>query len=132
MNKQTRVIKQAKASPITARDHAEKIWLAGLGAMSIIQKQGLRIADRMIHEGRAYQARGKELASQLGVKAASLVEARVQPLKDRVQNVRGQVEARFEQGVGRVLSTLGIPSKADVDALIARVDKLSRQLKAAK
>ena len=42
------------------------------------------------------------------------------------------IEARVEQGVGRVLSYAGIPSKADVDALISRVDALSRQLRAAR
>ena len=56
----------------------------------------------------------------------------MKPVRIRLDAMRNDAEARFETGVGRVMSYAGIPSKADVDALIARVDKLSRQLRAAK
>ena len=109
-----------------------KVWLASLGALSILQKQAESVLEGMISEGQSFQARSRKFGRSLGGGLRKAVDQRVAPLLARVTTLRDEVESRFEQGVGRALSYAGIPSKADVDALIARVDKLSRQLRAAK
>ena len=109
-----------------------KVWLASLGAFSILQKQAGSVLEGKISEGQSFQERSRKFGRSLGGEVQKAVDQRVAPLIARVTTLRNEVESRFEQGVGRALSYAGIPSKADVDALIARVDKLSRLLRAAK
>ncbi len=132
MSKQVKVIKQVKPGNVANVDKVEKVWLAGLGAFSIAQKQGAVLFDRMVSEGKVFQVRSEKLARKVSTGVRSALESRMQPVMIRLHAMRSEAEARIELGVGRVMSYAGIPSKADVDALIARVDKLSRQLRAAK
>lgn len=132
MRKQLKVTKPVKATQTASIDNVEKIWLAGLGAFSIAQKQGSEILDGMIREGRSFQLRTDKFARKVSGEIKTVVKNRVAPVKRRLATVRSAAETKLELGIGRVMSYAGIPSKADVDALIARVDKLSRQLRAAR
>ena len=132
MSKQIKVTKQAKPAVKVNVDKASKVWLAGLGAFSIAQKQGAELFESMVSEGKSFQTRSEKLARKVSGEVKSVVAKRMKPVKARLKAVRHNAEARLEQGIGRALSYAGIPSKADVDALISRVDALSRQLRAAK
>lgn len=132
MSKQIKVSKQTKSNNVANVDKAQKVWLAGLGAFSIAQKQGAALFESMVSEGKSFQLRSKKLAHKVSLEVASVVESRMKPVRIRLDAMRSEAEARFETGLGRVMSYAGIPSKADVDALIARVDKLSRQLRTSK
>jgi poly(hydroxyalkanoate) granule-associated protein len=132
VSKQIKVSKTAKTATPTTTEKARKVWLAGLGAVSIVQKQGIDLFESMVHEGKTYQVSSEKLIRKVSAEVKSAVDSRLKPVKIRVKAIRSDAEAKVEQGIGRVLSYAGIPSKADVDALIARVDKLSRQLRTAK
>jgi poly(hydroxyalkanoate) granule-associated protein len=129
------VSKQIKANRKVKRvarpevDQGRTLWLAGIGACSIAQKLGAQWFDTMTREGRTLQARSETLARSVSTRLGSRLSERLEPVVSRVQAVRNDVQARLEQGLGRALSYAGIPSKADVDALIKRVDALSRQLR---
>ncbi|MEP6882955.1 MAG: phasin family protein [Dokdonella sp.] len=132
MSKQIKPRSKTKTTMTTTADKSRKVWLAGLGAFSIAQKQGMELFEVMVTEGKSYQQRSEKVVRKLSNEALSVVESRMQPVRIRLKAIRNDAEAKFEQGLGRVMSYAGIPSKADVDALISRVDKLSRQLRAAK
>lgn len=132
MSKQIKASNKSRTPMTTTADNGRKLWLAGLGAFSIAQKQGLELFDVMVTEGKSYQQRSEKIVRKLSSEAVSVVESRMQPVKVRLKAIRRDAEAKLEHGMGRVMSYAGIPSKADVDTLIARVDKLSRQLRAAK
>lgn len=132
MSKQIKMNKQSKASTMSTADKAQKMWLAGLGAFSIAQKQSIVMFESMVSEGKAYQASSEKIVRKVSKDVQGMVESRMKPVKLRLKAIRNDAEAKLEKGVGRAMSYVGIPSKADVDALIARVDKLSRQLRAAK
>ena len=132
MSKQIKVTKQARPAAKVNVDKARKVWLAGLGAFSIVQKQGAEVFENMVSEGKSFQTRSEKLARKVSGEIRTVVSKRMKPVKARLQSVRREAEARVEQGVGRVLSYAGIPSKADVDALISRVDSLCKQLRAAR
>lgn len=132
MSKQIRLSKNSKAKVAINADKAEKLWLASLGAVSIAQKMGAELVDNMTAEGMSFQIRSKKFAKKVATDLSSGINSRIKPVKARLLATRRDVEVRFEKGLGQVLSYAGIPSKADVDALITRVDRLSRQLRAAK
>lgn len=130
--RKTRTTKTAKATSKPGMEKAQKMWLAGLGAVSIVQKQGAEMFESMISEGKSFQARSGKLARKVSAEVKTVVASRAKPVQARLLAVRRNAEARIEQGVGRALSYAGIPSKADVDALISRVDALSRKLRTAR
>ena len=132
MSKQIKLSKNSKAKVMTNADKAEKFWLASLGAVSIAQKMGNELLENMIVEGKSFQVRGEKMARKVSTGVRTGIKSRVQPIQARLLATRKNAEAKFEKGLGRALSYAGIPSKADVDALITRVDRLSRQLRAAK
>lgn len=132
MSKQIKASSKAKTTMTSTADKSRKVWLAGLGAFSIAQKQGADLFEVMVSEGKSYQQRSEKLVRKLSSEARTVIDSRMKPVRIRLKAIRSDAEAKFEQGIGRVMSYAGIPSKADVDALIARVDKLSRQLRAAK
>lgn len=131
MSKQIKARRPAKAKvAVTKVDKAEKLWLAGLGAVSIAQKMGAELADNMVSEGKSFRTRGSKFARTVSADLRKGIESRVKPIKAVLLAKRKSAEMKIEKGIGRALSYAGIPSKADVDALVARVDRLSRQLRA--
>ncbi len=113
-------------------DTPQKIWLAGLGAVAVAQREGGKALETLIGEGKRMQSRTSRIARDVQRQASVAVSARVKPVRARLHAVRRDVEASLERGVGQVLSFAGVPSKADVDALVVRIDKLSRQLRSAR
>jgi poly(hydroxyalkanoate) granule-associated protein len=125
--------KKRASTPATVRaDAARDAWLAGLGAVAVVQKQGRAAFEALVVEGRQLQVRGERIARALGEQARSGLDAGLKPVRQRFDGLRREASARIEHGVGRALSWAGVPSKADVDGLIKRIDTLSRQLRAAR
>ena len=125
--------KKRASAAVTARaDAARDAWLAGLGAVSVVQKQGRAAFEALVVEGRQLQLRGERIAVALSEQARTGLDASLKPVRQRFDGLRREASARIEHGVGRALSWAGVPSKADVDGLIKRIDALSRQLRAAR
>jgi poly(hydroxyalkanoate) granule-associated protein len=143
-------------------DSAREIWLAGLGAFSVAQKegekvleQGTKFFDKLVSEGsklekstrkdvegavKDFEGAVKDFRGEVESRVGDLrgeVESRVEEVRQQAETVRKQafgnwdkLEDIFENRVARALSSLGIPSKDDVDGLSERVQKLSRQVAA--
>ena len=128
--KATKVKAKVPARATVAVDQANRFWLAGLGAFALAQKQGAAAFESLVSEGKRMQAHGEKMARTLEGDIRVVVAARLAPLQQQLDNLRSEATVRFERSVGRALSYVGVPSKADVDALIKRIDTLSRQLRA--
>ena len=124
-----KVVAKRAVKPAVAADNARNVWLAGLGAVAIARKQGLATFETLVSEGQRVQAVGETTVRALGKDVGQVVKSRLQPLRKQVTDLRRQTGARIENGTGRALSWLGVPSKSDVDALVKRIDALSKQLR---
>jgi len=121
---------KTQAAAQTPADKAQALWLAGLGAVSIAQKQGETLFKNLIGEGKDFQTRASKLAKEIRTDAKSQLQGAVAPLKARAKYEIAKLGTSVQQGVAVVLDKLGIPSKADIEELTTRVSALSRQLKA--
>ncbi len=113
------------------RDSANQIWLAGLGAYAKAEQEGSKLFDSLVKDGEKIENRTKGEVDRRISAAKEVVEE----VKSKAVSSWEKVERAFDDRVSRALSRLNIPSKADVDALVARVDALSdavRQLAEAK
>jgi len=125
----TKRVKSRAAAVQTPTDKAQAVWLAGLGAVSIAQKRGDALFKGLIGEGRDFQNRATKLVREVRTDAQAQVEGVLAPLQVRAKYETARAGAAVQQGIAVVLGKLGIPSKADIEALTTRVTALSRQLK---
>lgn len=98
----------------TIRDSAQQIWLAGLGAYSKAQEEGNKVFDALVKEGETIQKKTRKVADE----KMAAVAGKAAGTWDRLEQV-------FEDRVARALSSLGVPTKKDIDKLSKRVAELT-------
>jgi len=101
----------------TIRDSAQQIWLAGLGAYAKAQQEGNKVFDALVREGESIQAATRKMA-----------EDKVQDMAAKATGTWDKLEAVFENRVSKALNSLGVPTKADIDALAKRVADLTAEV----
>ncbi|BBO20704.1 MAG: hypothetical protein AMXMBFR31_13370 [Candidatus Desulfobacillus denitrificans] len=98
----------------TVKDSAQQIWLAGLGAFVKAQAEGMKAFNTLVKEGETLQSRTSKVASAKVAEAA----AKASGTWDKLEQV-------FEDRVARSLSSLGVPTKKDIETLSKRVAELT-------
>ncbi|BDI05512.1 phasin family protein [Sphaerotilus microaerophilus] len=101
----------------TIRESAQQIWLAGLGAYAKAQQEGNKVFDALVREGESIQANTRKMA-----------EDKVQEMATKATGTWDKLEAVFENRVSKALNSLGVPTKADIDALAKRVGELTTEV----
>jgi poly(hydroxyalkanoate) granule-associated protein len=137
VKKLKRMADAKKASPATlldsnlagtVKDSAQQIWLAGMGAFSKAQAEGGKVFETLVSEGMKLQRKTQSVAED----RISDVAGRMTAVADGVSSKAGaqwdKLESIFEDRVAKALHKLGVPSRADIDTLIARIDALNAQL----
>lgn len=116
----------------TIRESAQQIWLAGLGAFSKAQAEGGKVFEALVKEGVSLQRKTQSAAEE----RLSDVTNRMSSMANDVTAKAGQqwdkLESIFEERTARAMSKLGVPTRKDFEALVARVDALSGAAKTAR
>lgn len=96
---------------------AQKIWLAGIGAMATAEEEGSKLFNSLVKKGEAYEVQGKQ---------------RVDEVKARVEEVVGKAEVSFEklgdafdEKVADAIQRLGVPSRNEITNLTKSVEELT-------
>lgn len=118
-------------------DSAREIWLAGLGAFSVAQQEGVKLFEqgnklfeKLVEEGVKLEKTTRGLAESRVSDLRGGMESRVESVRQQASDNWDKLEAIFEDRVSRVLGRLGVPTSDDVNRLSARVVKLSEQVAA--
>lgn len=112
------------------KESAQQIWLAGLGAFAKAQEEGNKVFEALVREGRDLQGRTRsvteeklgEVTGRFG-KVAGGLSKQATASWDRLEQV-------FEERVARALTRLGVPTQAEVQGLIERIDALNASVQA--
>lgn len=93
------------------------LWLAGLGAVAEVEREGRGLFDEMVEKGRKVEK------AQFKAIDRTLAETskRVKTLSDRVQH-------RVEGGFKDTLHRFGLATGDDLKALAGRLDALSKKV----
>lgn len=120
----------ASASPLSGaiKDSAQQIWLAGLGAFSKAQEEGSKAFDSLVKEGLSIQRKTQAVAEERISEASSRMSSMANEISSKATGQWDKLENLFEERVAKALNKLGVPSARDVDALIARIDELNRNV----
>ncbi len=118
-----------KQSKNTANDIAREVWLAGLGAFSVAQKEGSKTFEKLVKEGGKVQKKTRKNVDKTVVDFREEVESRLNGAKEIAEGSFSKLEKIFEERVAQVLSRIGVPTSDDVQALAKRVAELNKQVK---
>ena len=106
------------------RASAEKVWLAGLGALATAEEEGGKAFKSLVRKGERYQ---KSLKKPVG-DARKQVEGTVEDVRDHAGKTWKKVEDAFDHQVTMALHRLGVPTRKEVADLTRRVEQLTRKL----
>jgi poly(hydroxyalkanoate) granule-associated protein len=112
----------------TIKDSASQIWLAGLGAFAKAQEEGGKVFDTLVKEGLSIQRKTQAAAEEKISEATNRMASMATDLSSKASGQWNKMEGIFEERVSRALNKLGVPSAKDIDALIARIDELNRNV----
>lgn len=142
--------KSAAGAGSAGKASTQDIWLAGLGAFALAQDEGSKILkegakaiegtgrrvvgegtklfDRLVREGNKVQTVGRKMAEDTVEDVREDVAGRVHKVRKGAQANWDRLEQVFEQRVAKALSSLGVPSSSEIEALTAHVARLSQQV----
>jgi poly(hydroxyalkanoate) granule-associated protein len=116
--------KKKKGSRGEARESAQRIWFAGLGALSAAEEEGSKLFHDLVKRGEGYD---KELRAG--------IEKTTRKAREEVKKIRGQagkawdrIGAGLDDQVGLALGRMGVPTKTEIDALTRKVERLTKTL----
>ena len=119
---------QLQQLPHLAKESAEQIWLAGLGAFSKAQQEGGKVFNVLVQDGLALQKQAQARAQEQFQAASSRFEDLTSKVSERAAEPLDKLESLFEQRVAKALQRLGIPSAHDLQALQAQIALLTQEL----
>jgi poly(hydroxyalkanoate) granule-associated protein len=106
-------------------DSSRQIWLAGLGAFSRAQAEGVKVFEALVKQGEALESKTRKAATDTATAASDAAKAKVKEVQQGVGGTWDKLEQVFEDRVARALSKLGVHTQNDVERLAQRVDLLS-------
>jgi poly(hydroxyalkanoate) granule-associated protein len=112
----------------TVKESSTQIWLAGLGAFSKAQEEGSKVFEALVKEGSGLQKKFRKFADAQVADVTNEVTGKITEATSKAAGAWDRLETVFEERVGRAVSRLGVPSKADIAALTARVEELTKQV----
>ena len=93
---------------VKIRESANQIWLAGLGASSKAQQEGVKMFEAFVAEGEKVQVTVDERLADIGFSKA------MGALRERATDTTDKLEKVFEDRVGRALHVLNVPTRKDI------------------
>ena len=100
-------------------DAGRQLWLAGLGALSQVDRGGRDFFDGLVERGK--QVEKNQLRA---------VDRAVARSAESAERLGGGLRRSVHAGVDEVLHRANLPSRADLRELAARLDRLSERVEA--
>jgi poly(hydroxyalkanoate) granule-associated protein len=121
-------MEQAKELSQAVLNSSHQIWLAGLGAFSRAQAEGMKLFDNLVRQGQELESRTRQAALDTASAARGAASAKAREMQEMAGGTWDKLEQVFEDRVARALSKLGVYTQNDVQHLAERVDALSESV----
>jgi poly(hydroxyalkanoate) granule-associated protein len=95
---------------------AQKIWLAGLGALAVAEEEGSKLFKTLV-------TKGKQTGDW-----ADMPERAVNETKGKIKTAATKIEAEVDDKVQMVLHRFGVPTRTEIESLSRRVEALTKTL----
>ncbi|APV51056.1 hypothetical protein BWI17_16010 [Betaproteobacteria bacterium GR16-43] len=102
-------------------ESGQKIWLAGLGAYERARKEGPKMFNLLVSQGKSLRGQAAAAADQ----ALKTVRAQADATASQAAGKWDKLEQVFEDRVAKAVHKLGVMTGKDVDALARQVADLN-------
>ncbi|HNS51375.1 MAG TPA: phasin family protein [Anaerolineae bacterium] len=92
---------------------ARRVLMASIGAVALTQDEMEKFVGKLVERGEIAEKDGRKL---------------VQDVVDRRRSQTIKVEEQMDRRVGDILARMNVPTKADIEALEAKIVSLSRKI----
>jgi poly(hydroxyalkanoate) granule-associated protein len=107
---------------------AQKIWLAGLGALAVAEEEGSKLFKNLVREGEKYGEVGKETV-KTGVSGAKKgFDEAATKAKKSAEETWSKIEGGLDERLAKTLHRIGVPTRDEISALSRRVEELTAAL----
>jgi len=90
-----------------------KLVLASIGAVAIAQEEMEALVNKLVERGELAEKEGKKIIGEL---------------KERRNKKSAKAEAEFNKRVEELMTSMNVPSKADIDALSKKISDLDKKI----
>jgi poly(hydroxyalkanoate) granule-associated protein len=94
-----------------------KVLLAGIGAVALTQEEIEKFVNKLIDRGEIAEKDGRKLINDV-----------VDKRRKRVEEVRTEAEDGLDKRIEHLLERMNVPTKADIDALSAKITTLTKKV----
>lgn len=102
-----------------------RIWLAGLGAFSMTQKEGIKLFETLVKQREELEALTSKTADDMFAE----MKAKVEAVRGNATEKLDRLEQAFQDRVARALGRLGVPTNDDIQEIARRIEALSDSLR---
>lgn len=99
-------------------ESAHKVWLAGLGAVSLAGREGGKLFEQLVTKGQEVEDQGHTPSDRARETA--------EEMRNVVDKYWQTFETRLDDQLASVISRAGIPTKDEIQELTVKVDELTR------
>jgi poly(hydroxyalkanoate) granule-associated protein len=110
--------------PVELRESANRIWLAGLGALSMAEEEGGKLFKSLVERGETLESRGKKQVKKVQEKLGD----RVDQARDKAGSTWSRFEELVDEKVAATLQKVGVPARDEIQRLTERVEQLTRKV----
>lgn len=104
--------------PLELVDAAQKMWLAGLGVVTLAQEEGGKLFDTLIDAGKQVE------------KAMPSPSAAIKGASEGAEQVWAKFQELIDTQITAALHRLGVPTKDEIDRLTQRIEQLTESIEA--
>ncbi len=98
------------------KESTQKVWLAGLGALSMAGEEGQKLFKNLVEKGEAFQKKEKP--------PVEAVKRSMDSAREKAEDLWKKLEGGFNDRVAAALQKLGVPTRNEISELTERVDSL--------
>ncbi len=114
----------------SAVETAHKVALAGAGVAGEAADAGAKVFDRLVARGEKVENRGRESLSGWRDKAEEKVQQVRAAAEKGIEQTKSKARTGIDEHLERRLEKLGVPGKADLEAVIERLSAIEARLEA--
>ncbi len=121
---------KARAVVESAVEKAHKVALAGVGVAGEAADAGAKVFDRLVARGEKVESQGRDSLGNWRDKAEEKVQQVRSAAGKGIEQTKAKARTGIDEHLERRLEKLGIPAKADLEAVIERLSAIEARLDA--
>ena len=121
---------KARSVVESAVDKAHKVALAGVGVAGEAADAGAKVFDRLVARGEKVESQGRDSLGNWRDKAEEKVQQVRSAAEKGIEQTRAKARTGIDEHLERRLEKLGVPGKADLEAVIERLSAIEARLDA--